>query len=108
MQKDDVPPAHKRCKSCQQIKPFEDFCKESKGKDGLKSRCRSCISTKNKEYAHGAGAEVKKANNEQYREANGEALRQKKRDDRLKKKYGDRYQDYLDAEEKRKSLKELS
>ena len=107
MKKDDVPPAHKRCKACQQIKPFEEFGKEPKGKDGLKSRCRSCISIKNKEYGTGAGAEVKKANNEQYREANGDTLRQKKREARLKKKYGDRYQDYLDAEEQRKSLKEL-
>lgn len=104
MKKDDVPPAHKRCKACQQIKPFEEFGKESKGKDGLKSRCRSCISTKNKEYGSGAGAEVKKANNEQYREANRDTLRQKKRETRLKKKYGDLYQDYLDDENIRRTL----
>ncbi|MDF3578167.1 hypothetical protein P3S20_24430, partial [Enterobacter hormaechei] len=46
-----LPPGFKKCKSCQQVKPFEQFGKELKGKFGLKSKCRACISEKNKTYA---------------------------------------------------------
>lgn len=105
MNSDNVPPASKRCKACKQIKPFDEFGKEAKGKDGLKSSCRSCISAKNKAYAAGSGADVKKANNQRYQAANADSLRQKRKDERLKKKYGDRYQDYLEHEEIRKKLK---
>lgn len=104
MSKDEVPAGHKRCKTCQQVKPFEAFGKEAKGKDGLKSRCRSCISYKNKEYAAGAGAEVKKINNQNYRDTNSEVLNEKKRLARLKDKYGEKYQDYLAHEAIRKKL----
>ncbi|CZW01223.1 Uncharacterised protein [Enterobacter hormaechei] len=41
-----LPPGFKKCKSCQQVKPFEQFGKELKGKFGLKSKCRACISEK--------------------------------------------------------------
>lgn len=55
-----LPPGFKKCKSCQQVKPFEQFGKELKGKFGLKSKCRACISEKNKTYAAGPGAEVRR------------------------------------------------
>lgn len=105
MNEDNIPAQHKRCTACQLIKPYEEFGKESKGKDGLKSRCRTCISQKNKAYAAGAGAEVKKNNNQMYRDSHGATLREKQRLARLKKKFGDRYQEYLIHEEIRKNLK---
>ncbi|AOO59834.1 hypothetical protein ABLV51_19675 [Klebsiella sp. GB_Kp051] len=106
MDKDDVPAGHKRCKKCHLVKPFDSFGKETKGKDGLKSRCRLCISSKNKEYAIGSGAEVKKSSNQQYRDANSEVLKENKRLARLKLKYGELYNEYLAHEEIRKNLKD--
>jgi rubredoxin len=32
----------KQCSKCKEIKPKDEFCKDSKRKDGLESKCRSC------------------------------------------------------------------
>ena len=85
-----LPPGFKKCKSCQQVKPFEQFGKELKGKFGLKS-CRACISEKNKTYAAGPGAEVKTQNNRTYQAENKTELAEKMRVKRAKEKFGDRY-----------------
>lgn len=74
-----LPPGFKKCKSCQQVKPFEQFGKELKGKFGLKSKCRACISEKNKTYAAGPGAEVKTQNNRTYQAENKTELAEKMR-----------------------------
>ena len=52
MANEDLPSGCKRCKGCNQVKPFEEFGKELKGKFGLKSKCKLCISDKNRIYGH--------------------------------------------------------
>lgn len=39
----------KKCKHCQKLLPSSEFCKNSKGKDGLWSYCRSCESRRKKQ-----------------------------------------------------------
>jgi len=100
-----LPPGFKKCTSCQQVKPFEQFGKELKGKFGLKSKCRACISEKNKTYAAGPGAEVKTQNNRTYQAENKTELAEKMRVKRAKEKFGDRYNSYLASLESMKKLK---
>lgn len=40
----------KRCKSCAQTKPLEDFNKMTRSNDGRQSTCRACASEKQKEH----------------------------------------------------------
>lgn len=101
----NLPPGFKKCKACQQVKPFEHFGKELKGKFGLKSKCRSCISEKNKNYATGPGAEIKEQNNKTYQAEHGIELAEKMRVKRAKKKYGDKYDAYLASLEALKTIK---
>lgn len=98
-------PGLKKCKACQQIKPFDQFGKELKGKFGLKSKCRACISEKNKAYAAGPGAEIKEKNNRSYQAENKAELAEKMRVKRAKEKFGDRYIAYLASLEALKKLK---
>lgn len=54
----------KRCSKCGEIKPFNDFLKHKRNRDGLESQCRAC----------------QKASRKAKREANGDAERAKCRD----------------------------
>lgn len=38
------------CSACQQDKPQEDFCKDSRGRDGLSYACRTCSSDRARRY----------------------------------------------------------
>lgn len=105
MADDNLPPGFKECKQCQQVKPFEQFGKELKGKFGLKSKCRVCISDKNKTYAAGPGAEIKAQNNRSYQAENKTELAEKMRVKRSKEKFGDRYNAHLASLEAMKKLK---
>ena len=91
MNSEELPAGFKQCKGCKQVKPYDDFGKEIKGKFGLKSKCRSCISDKNKTYAQGDGAAVKKKNNEEYwNEHRDERINE----NNARRKYGDNYEQY--------------
>ncbi|EMM3430068.1 hypothetical protein RRS04_004900 [Klebsiella aerogenes] len=97
----EVPAGHKKCSACCTVKPFSDFGKESKGRFGLKSKCKVCISVKNKSYAAGDGAEIKKRNNAAYQSEHREELLEKAKIVREKKKFGDRYDDMMILRKKR-------
>jgi len=101
----DLPPGFKKCKSCLQVKPFTDFGKELKGKFGLKSKCRSCISDKNKVYGAGPGAGIKKQNNQDYQAQHAPELAEKKRIKRAREKYGENYEAYAASIDAMKDLK---
>ncbi|EEX1007421.1 hypothetical protein D3981_005489 [Escherichia coli] len=40
----------KRCRKCEQIKPFSEFGIDRKSKDGHKTRCRECVAEENRDY----------------------------------------------------------
>ena len=46
MANEDLPSGCKRCKGCNQVKPFEEFGKELKGKFGLKSNASCALAIK--------------------------------------------------------------
>ncbi|MBL5885569.1 hypothetical protein I7V28_23295 [Lelliottia amnigena] len=100
----DLPQGFKKCKSCLQVKPFPDFGKELKGKFGLKSKCRSCISDKNKTYGAGPGADIKKHNNQEYQAQHAAELAKKKRVKRAMEKYGENYETYTASIDAMKDL----
>ncbi len=77
MANEDLPSGRKRCKGCNQVKPFEEFGKELKGKFGLKSKCKLCISDKSRSYAAGSGAGVKLQNNKKYQTEHKSELAEK-------------------------------
>jgi 5-methylcytosine-specific restriction endonuclease McrA len=41
----------KRCTKCGETKPFTEFWKDKRGKNGLSARCKSCKGTQNRAYA---------------------------------------------------------
>lgn len=45
----DVPPGHKFCRGCQQVKPLSEWTKREKSTDGYHFRCRECISRRDRE-----------------------------------------------------------
>jgi len=94
MKSDELPAGFKQCKGCKLVKPYDDFGKEIKGKFGLKSKCRSCISNKNKIYAQGEGAAVKKKNNEEYWNEHRDEILERINDNNARRKYGDNYDQY--------------
>ena len=51
----------KTCTSCKLEKPFEDFRRQSKTKDGYKYRCKECDNSAAREYYQ---RKKKKDNNE--------------------------------------------
>ena len=104
MANEDLPSGCKRCKGCNQVKPFEEFGKELKGKFGLKSKCKLCISDKNRNYDAGSGAGVKLQNNKKYQTEHKSELAEKMRVRRAKKKFGDNYEAYLASLERIKNL----
>lgn len=94
MNSEELPAGFKQCKGCKQVKPYDDFGKEIKGKFGLKSKCRSCISDKNKSYAQGDGAAVKKKNNEEYWNEHRDEILERINENNARRKYGDNYEQY--------------
>lgn len=40
----DVPEGHKYCCSCQQMKPFSEWSRNSRSSDGWQTRCKACAS----------------------------------------------------------------
>ena len=60
----------KPCSKCKEVKSFDDFAKQSKKKDGLRSQCRSC--------------------DQQYRDENRDAVR----DYHYRNRYGITYEEY--------------
>lgn len=101
----EIPKGHKSCSECKIVKLFSEFGKEAKGKFGLKSKCKQCISDKNKSYSAGNGAAVKRKNNEAYQAEHKDELAEKMRIVRAKKKYGDRYSEYVESLAKLKQMK---
>ena len=61
----------KRCPNCDQVKPFEDFTKSKRSKDGRHSQCKTC----EVEY-YEANRERRLEYKRQYREANRERYRE--------------------------------
>ena len=63
----------KICCKCKVVKPFDEFGKDKKAKDGLNYNCKSCIKELNKEYRE-ANREKKAAKAKKYYEANKEKI----------------------------------
>jgi hypothetical protein len=59
----------KQCTCCKEIKPLSEFNKDKTKKDGLVSRCRSCVSKRMKVY-HDANKDKARA----YREKNKDKI----------------------------------
>jgi hypothetical protein len=49
----EVPPGHKRCTKCGELRPFEMFAKASNHKDGLQYWCKPCVRTYQRERVQG-------------------------------------------------------
>ncbi|CAM5568578.1 recombination endonuclease VII [Streptomyces spiroverticillatus] len=45
-QKVEVPEGYKFCRTCEQIKPHSEWCRNRTAPDGLDSRCKSCKASK--------------------------------------------------------------
>ncbi|GAA3490420.1 endonuclease VII domain-containing protein [Streptomyces cremeus] len=45
-QKVDVPEGHKFCRTCEQIKPHSEWCRNRAASDGLDSLCKACKAVK--------------------------------------------------------------
>lgn len=72
---------YKECSKCKEVKPVIEFCKSSRNKSGLYSKCKSC----QKEYRNVNKEEIKIKNKERYNKNKGEILR-KTKEYKLKKK----------------------
>jgi hypothetical protein len=49
----EVPPDHKYCTKCGELRPFRMFAKASNHKDGLQYWCKPCVSTYQRERRTG-------------------------------------------------------
>lgn len=45
----DLPPGHKFCRGCQEIKPLSEWSQRPRATDGYHFRCRECISRRDRE-----------------------------------------------------------
>ncbi len=68
----------KTCLCCGESKPYEDFYKDAKGKDGFRSSCKKCVCAKTTAYKHANPGKTKEANR-RWREANREHVSEYKR-----------------------------
>jgi hypothetical protein len=50
-----VPPGHKRCKACEEVKPLEDFHRNKRQADGRAVRCRECVNAAQRDRYAGKG-----------------------------------------------------
>jgi len=64
----------KKCTKCKEHKPFSEFYKNAMGKDDLKSQCKLCIGTQNKEYRQ-VNSEKTVANKKKYYQNNSKKLK---------------------------------
>jgi len=85
MKKQDNDIEIKVCSRCNQQKSFNEYHKDKKGIFGLKSSCKSCISTYMKSYTQENKERIKQYEKE-YRSNNGEKIKQKVNEYRLKHK----------------------
>ncbi len=82
-----LPRALKNANHVSKLNPLNSLEKSSRGKFGLKSKCRACISEKKQKRTQQAqGAEVKTQNNRTYRAENKTELAEKMRVKRAKEK----------------------
>jgi transposase-like protein len=49
----EIPPDHKYCTKCGELRPFEMFAKASNHKDGLQYWCKPCVRTYQRQRATG-------------------------------------------------------
>ncbi|MEW2129756.1 endonuclease VII domain-containing protein [Streptomyces sp. NPDC005435] len=45
----DVPPGHKLCRACGEVKPHSEWHRNATASDGLSTRCRSCRATRGRQ-----------------------------------------------------------
>lgn len=111
----------KRCHKCKEIKPFNDFHKDNRSKDGHQSKCKDCKkqyhlqnkklkSKKDKERYQEKKEEIKKRTNQYYHE-NIEVIRERrkryyhKNADDIKKKVKEWREENIDYVKNRKRKK---
>ena len=84
----------KACKKCKEVKPLEEFTKDSRNKDGRTGKCVQCSKTYTAEYRannkdklnannkayHAANREILNTKKKMYREANKESIKVKYKD----------------------------
>lgn len=75
----------KQCRDCEEIKPFKDFHKDEKIKDGLTSYCKFCYARRSLAYYHKNHEKVSKKK-EEYRKINREILNIKQKERNADKK----------------------
>ena len=73
----------KKCTKCNEIKELTSFSKDINGKDGVRSRCKSCCNNRQKIYIHKNKEEIK-IRNKEWRKKNKEHVMTYKRDNREK------------------------
>lgn len=61
----------KTCTKCKETKPFSEFHKDNRNKDGLVSHCKSCISEKGRRYREANKEKIAESKRRHY-EANKE------------------------------------
>jgi hypothetical protein len=65
-----IPPqTHKRCSSCKDWLPFEDFPKHKRMHNGLSSHCRKCHNAAVQDWRERNRAALNEKRREEYREA---------------------------------------
>lgn len=69
----------KVCTVCKEVKPFEEFTKSSRGKDGYHPQCKDCKKKKENEWAQ-ENREKKLDSRKRYREKNREQIRKTDRE----------------------------
>lgn len=76
-----VKDGYKQCKDCQEIKPFDDFYKDIRLRDKLRSQCKQCIAVLNAEYREtwADNVKVNRAASAKFRSEHQDSIRQYKR-----------------------------
>lgn len=85
-------PGEKICRKCKQSKPFDQFYKRKRSKDGLTANCRECTLARYRQPSY-------KKRMDAYREENKEHLDQKAREARYLRKYGLTWDDFEQMKE---------
>ena len=85
MKRQDNDTKVKICSRCNQQKSFDEYHKDKKGVFGLKSSCKSCISTYMKSYTQENKEKIKQQG-KVYRNNNEEKVKQKVKEYQLKHK----------------------
>ena len=56
-----IPPGHKTCTNCEQVKPFSAFTKYHMNKDGLRHHCKECVANVSMQHVYAPGVVEHKA-----------------------------------------------